>query len=154
VAKEWGSRRNVNLYCTKWVSLTKLCVFRRSITSHEKAPVSLLPLKLWRPLCWNKTAKEFKKSTNWTALQRHVRITNHRYELDNRGLISGRGREGYFLFATASRRTLGPTQPPIQWVQDALSRKVKQPGPEADHRSPSSAEVKNEWSYTSIHHDV
>jgi hypothetical protein len=43
---------------------------------------------------------------------------------------------------TASRTALGPTQPPIQWVLGALSLEVKRPGCEADHSSPSSAEVK------------
>jgi hypothetical protein len=43
----------------------------------------------------------------------------------------------------------GPTQPPIQWVPGALSLGVKWPGREVDHSPPSSAEVKNEWSYTS-----
>jgi hypothetical protein len=32
---------------------------------------------------------------------------------------------------------------------EVLFRGVKRPGLEADHSSPSSAEVKNEWSYTS-----
>jgi hypothetical protein len=49
---------------------------------------------------------------------------------------------GIFLFTTASRTTLGPTQPPIQWVPGALSLKVKRPGREANHLPPSSAEVK------------
>jgi hypothetical protein len=44
---------------------------------------------------------------------------------------------------------LGPSQPPIQWVLGALSLGVKWPGREADHSSPSSAEVKIAWSYTS-----
>jgi hypothetical protein len=48
---------------------------------------------------------------------------------------------GVFLFTTASRKALGPTQPPIQWVPGALSLWVKRPGREADHSSPS-AEVK------------
>jgi hypothetical protein len=56
---------------------------------------------------------------------------------------------GIFLFTTASRQALGPTQPPIQWVPGALSLGVKRPGREADHSPPSSAEVKNAWSYTS-----
>jgi hypothetical protein len=56
---------------------------------------------------------------------------------------------GIFLFTTASRTALGPTQPPIQWVPGALSLGVKRPGREADHSPPSSAEVKNAWSYTS-----
>jgi hypothetical protein len=56
---------------------------------------------------------------------------------------------GIFLFTTASRTALRPTQPPIQWVTDALSLGVKRPGREADHSPPSIAEVKNAWSYTS-----
>jgi hypothetical protein len=39
---------------------------------------------------------------------------------------------------------LGPTQPPIQWVA----------GRKADHSPPSSAEIKNAWSYTSSPQDV
>jgi hypothetical protein len=54
-----------------------------------------------------------------------------------------------FLFTTASRTALGPTQPPIQWVPGALSLGVKRPVREADHSPPSSAEVKNAWRYTS-----
>jgi hypothetical protein len=56
---------------------------------------------------------------------------------------------GIFLFTTVSRRALGTTQPPIQWVQGVLSLGVKRPGREAGHSPPSSAEVKNTWSYTS-----
>jgi hypothetical protein len=52
---------------------------------------------------------------------------------------------GIFLFTTASRTVLGPTQPPIKWVPRALSLR---PGREADHSPPSSDEVKNAWSYT------
>jgi hypothetical protein len=56
---------------------------------------------------------------------------------------------GIFLFTTASRTALGPTQPPIQWVAGALSLGVKRSGREADHSPPSSSESKNEWSCTS-----
>jgi hypothetical protein len=38
---------------------------------------------------------------------------------------------GIFLFITASRTALGPTQPPIQWIPGALSLGVKRPGHEA-----------------------
>jgi len=65
-----------------------------------------------------------------------------------RGAVPGRDWE-YFLFATdVPRPALGPNQPPIQWVPGALSLRVKRPGSEADHSPPSSAEVKNAWSYT------
>jgi hypothetical protein len=71
------------------------------------------------------------------------------YRLDNQvlGFDSLQGLE--IFLTTMSRTALGPTQPPIQWVPGALSLEVKQPGCEADHSPPSSAEVKNVWSYTS-----
>jgi hypothetical protein len=47
---------------------------------------------------------------------------------------------GIFLFITASRTAVGPTQSLIQWVPRVLSLGVKRPGREADH-SPSSGEV-------------
>jgi hypothetical protein len=57
------------------------------------------------------------------------------------GSISGGGL-GIFLFSTASRTVLRPTQPPIQWVPATLSLGVKRPGREAEYSPPSSAEVK------------
>jgi hypothetical protein len=63
------------------------------------------------------------------------------YGLDDRG-IESRQRLGIFLFTTASRSALGPTQPPIQWVPGVLSLGVKRLGREADHPPPSNAEVK------------
>jgi hypothetical protein len=56
---------------------------------------------------------------------------------------------GIFLFTTLSRTALGPAQPPIQWISGVLSLGAKRPRREADHSPPSSAEVKNVWSYTS-----
>jgi hypothetical protein len=58
---------------------------------------------------------------------------------------------GIFLFTTASRTAPGPTQPPIQWIQGALSLGVKQPGRVTDHSPASSAEVK-EWVEVYIHY--
>jgi hypothetical protein len=51
--------------------------------------------------------------------------------------FDSRRRLGVFLFITASRTALGPTQPPIQWVPGALSLGVKRSGREADHSLPS-----------------
>jgi hypothetical protein len=63
--------------------------------------------------------------------------------------FDSRRRLGIFFLITASGTALGPTQPPIQWGPGALYLGVKRPGREADHSSPCSAGVKNEWSYTS-----
>jgi hypothetical protein len=70
------------------------------------------------------------------------------YGLDDPWFDSWRGL-GIFLFITTSRPSLGPTQPPIQWVPGAVSLGVKRPGHEADLSPPSSAEVKNAWRYSS-----
>jgi hypothetical protein len=45
-----------------------------------------------------------------------------------------------------SRLALGLTQPPIKWVQEAISPGLKEPGHDGDH-SPFSVEVKNVWYY-------
>ena len=42
------------------------------------------------------------------------------------------------------------TAVPIQWVVGAILLGLKQMGCEYDHSTPSNAEVKNEWSYTTI----
>jgi hypothetical protein len=61
------------------------------------------------------------------------------YGLDDRGSIPGKGWESFS--SPASRRRLGPTQPPIQCLLGVLSSGVKRPMREADHSSQSSAEV-------------
>jgi hypothetical protein len=48
-----------------------------------------------------------------------------------------------FIFTTASRPALEPTQPPIHSVPVAISPEIKRPGREADSSLPPSAEVKN-----------
>jgi len=55
------------------------------------------------------------------------------YRLDDRGWIPGRRREKAFLFTTASKPVLGPTQPPIQAVPRAYSPDVTRPGRETAH---------------------
>jgi hypothetical protein len=59
---------------------------------------------------------------------------------------------GFVFLATSSGPALGLTQPPIQWILKALKPGGgggERPGREADRLTPSSAEVKNAWSYTS-----
>jgi hypothetical protein len=53
-------------------------------------------------------------------------------------------------FPHLCRPILGPTQPPVQWVP-GFSRGQRRPGRDADHKPPSSVEVKKELSYTSTH---
>jgi hypothetical protein len=68
------------------------------------------------------------------------------YGLDDRavGVRSPVGAKDFPL-ASVSRPALGPTQPPVQWVLGVLYPGVKaQPGRDADHSPPSSAEVENE----------
>jgi hypothetical protein len=69
------------------------------------------------------------------------------YGLDDRGSgVDSRRVLGIFLFTTASRTALGPTQPPTQWVSGALSLGVKRPEREADHSPNLVPRSKNEWS--------
>jgi hypothetical protein len=68
--------------------------------------------------------------------------------LDSRGVgfrVPVRSRN--FTFSTSCRPAL--TQSLIQCVPGALSQGVKWPRREADHSSPTSAEVKKMWIYTS-----
>jgi hypothetical protein len=69
--------------------------------------------------------------------------------VDGQGSIPGRDRKGKFLFITASRPSLEPTQPPIQWISRTFIPDIERPEREADHSPPTSAKVKNSWSYTS-----
>jgi hypothetical protein len=73
------------------------------------------------------------------------------YGLDDRG-VGVRVPLGWkiFLYSTLSRPALRSTQPPpIQWVLGSLSPRIKQPGHEANHSPPASAEIKKTWIYSS-----
>jgi hypothetical protein len=63
--------------------------------------------------------------------------------MSRRPVFDSRQRQEIFLCSIAYRLALMPTQLPIQWVKGALSLDVKRPEREADHSSPSIAEVKN-----------
>jgi hypothetical protein len=73
-------------------------------------------------------------------------FSRYRYDLRVRGPGFGfrHGQEIFFLYSAAFRPALGPTQPPIQWVPEALSLEVKRLKREADHSPTSSADVKND----------
>jgi len=72
-----------------------------------------------------------------------------RYGLDNRGFKTQQGQD-IFLLSTPSRPLLGPTRPPVQYVQCFFfPNRVKRPGRNVNHSPPSSEEVKNDRSYTS-----
>jgi hypothetical protein len=64
----------------------------------------------------------------------------------------------FFLFAKTSTLSLSLTKLPVQRLLGTLSQGVKRPKREADHSLSSIAEVKDEWSHTSISttylHDV
>jgi len=53
-----------------------------------------------------------------------------------------------FPFSKTVQTGLGPIQPPSQWLSEFTSG-VKRLQHEADRSPPTSAEVKNQWSYTS-----
>jgi hypothetical protein len=57
--------------------------------------------------------------------------------------VRGRGKK-FYLFSTASRLVLGPTQSPIQWSPGAFSVGVKRQRREVNHSPPSSAELRND----------
>jgi hypothetical protein len=68
------------------------------------------------------------------------------YGLDNQ--VSLPERVGILSFTTTSAPTLGSTHPPVQWALGALSLGVKQHEHDTDNSFPSSAKVKNVWSFT------
>jgi hypothetical protein len=58
------------------------------------------------------------------------------------------------VFSPKPTLWLWPNKRPTHWVFTVLSLGIMWPGREADHSPSSSAEVKNEWSYTSIPHSA
>jgi hypothetical protein len=92
--------------------------------------------------CWQRGKKITQRPYTWPHIWEKIYICTQRVL---RGGRPGFGSQQYkiFLFFTASRPKVGPTQPPIQWVSRALSPRLKRTGSEADHSPPSSTEVKN-----------
>jgi hypothetical protein len=55
-----------------------------------------------------------------------------------------------FLHSEAPRLAVGRAQSRFQWILGSLAPGANQPGHRVDCSPPSSAEIKNEWSHTSI----
>jgi hypothetical protein len=53
------------------------------------------------------------------------------YRMDGRDSIPGGSNS--FSFTPAFKPALGPTQPPIHWVSEVISPRVKRPGRKAEH---------------------
>jgi hypothetical protein len=51
-------------------------------------------------------------------------------------------------FTISFKQALWSTQPPIQWVLQALSLEIKRQGRETDHSLPTNAKGKKTWIYT------
>jgi hypothetical protein len=62
-----------------------------------------------------------------------------------------REEQSIFLFSKTSRPAGGPTSLLFNWYRPSFTR-INPPGREDNHISPSTTEVKNEWSYTSTPH--
>jgi hypothetical protein len=90
--------------------------------------------------------------SEWTAIAQSVQCWAMGWTIGVLGFDSRQGL-GIFLFTTASRTALWPTQPPAQWVAGAFSLGVKRPEREANHSPPSSAEVK-EWVELYLHSPI
>ena len=76
--------------------------------------------------------------TNFIISQQYcISQKYRRFSAQYPGIESRSGRD----FPHPSRPSLGPTQPPLQWVP-SLSRGVNRPGSGADHPPPHVAEVK------------
>jgi hypothetical protein len=98
-------------------------------------------------ICSSETSENFYHTTRSCIPEDN---THHRHRCENLEHIyfpcfiykAGLGAGEVFLFSTAFRTILGPTQPPIQWVPENLSPRVKRTECETDHSLLSSAEVK------------
>jgi hypothetical protein len=66
-----------------------------------------------------------------------------------KGWVSCADRDKNFLFFTLTRPVLGPIRPTYPMENRNFTPEVKLPRREADHSPPTSAEVKNTWTYTS-----
>jgi hypothetical protein len=98
-----------------------------------------------------------RRATRWTAeeLGQEIFLLHSVQILAGQpGFHSRHGQEILHCF-TASRMSLGPTQPPIQWIPRTprtILPAVKRQGRAANHSPPSSAEVQNSGAIPSLPH--
>jgi hypothetical protein len=128
------------------------CGFLRTVKCSRRSMGSVLFTSYGHVLRWTKLKATYYSRNNFSEIclfnfimramiAQSVKRWATGWTIGVLGFDSLRGL-GIFLFTTASRTALGPTQPPIQWVPGALSQGLKRPGREADHSPPSTAEVK------------
>jgi len=124
--------------------------------------------RFWSPhttlICWSQTEVQCGRLCvrKWRMFERYSPVCTRenldgsfgivtRYGLKGAGFES-RHRWEIFIFPETYSPALGPTHPSMQLLRGFFpegGRGKKQPGREADHSRLSSAEVRNEWSYTS-----
>jgi hypothetical protein len=103
----------------------------------------------------------------WHCLHSYLRASQSHHVINRRtGVVSNgkttqcsykifefgfEAKQGQEIFQTSKmfRPPVQPTPPHIQQVREVLSPAAKLPGHEVNHPPPSSAVVKNDWSYTS-----
>jgi hypothetical protein len=98
---------------------------------------------LFLPLCFNKKVRKFKLIRSWGI---SVSIMT-RLRAGRPGFYSWQNKYFYSSPPHPDRLWGSPSLLSIEY--QGLFPGLKRPGREADHSPPSSAEIKNAWSYTS-----
>jgi len=98
---------------------------------------------VWRPVS---VSGRTTSSNGQTVVNKSVQRLATGWTVRSSGLV--KCKRQFFLHKEKSTPVPGHTQTPIRRVPVYLTL-VKQPGQEGDHSPPSSADVKNEWRYTS-----
>jgi hypothetical protein len=101
--------------------------------------ISAFVFRKYLQIYWNKTARSSASRSG-----RGLTTTQKRKKWGGGGTKCYTAPRTGAIFEPALR----PTQPPNQWISGALCRRIKGLGRETNHSFPSSAEVKNAWSYT------
>jgi hypothetical protein len=127
-----------------WVSLVSFAAITLCVTSQRSVYCCLFRYRL-SPETFGYTLVSSRLvgiQTKWERPLMMLRLLQ--YQTDTSHLIHSEKAISTqridFFFVTTSRRTLGFTQAPIQWVPDVL---VYQPVHQADHSAPPSAEANN-----------